>query len=120
MELIENMTVLELNELVKSLQDRWNIMPAPITAAVSASVAAGAETAAPPVEQTTFDVNLVNVGGKKIPVIKVVREITKLGLKEAKDLVESAPVTIKKDVSKEEAATIKGKLEEIGATVEVK
>ena len=116
--LIEGMTVLELDDYVKALQDRFGV-----TAAAPAAAAAGgggAAAAAPAEEKTAFDVILANAGDKKIQVIKVVRELTSLGLKEAKDLVEGAPKSVKTGVSKEEAETIKKKLEEQGAKVEIK
>lgn len=116
--LIEGMTVLELDDYVKALQDRFGV-----TAAAPAAAAAGgggAAAAAAAEEQTAFDVILATAGDKKIQVIKVVRELTSLGLKEAKDLVEGAPKAVKSGVSKEEAETIKKKLEEQGAKVEIK
>jgi large subunit ribosomal protein L7/L12 len=115
---IDELTVLELNNLVKALEDHYGVSAA---AAAVAAPAAGGGAAAPVVEeQTEFDVVLKAAGEKKINVIKAVREVTSLGLKEAKDLVESAPATIKEAVSKEEAATIKKKFEEAGATIEIK
>src|SRR5213082_390617 len=117
---IGNMSVFELSELIESFKSKFNVT---ITAAAAAAPAAGggAAAAAPAAEaQTEFDVVLKEAGGKKIQVIKVVREITGLGLKEAKDLVDGAPQTVKSGVSKDEAATIKAKLEEQGAVVEVK
>ncbi len=117
-EAIKNMTVLELAELVKELEEEFGVSAAAmIAAAPAAGGAAGGEAAA---EKTEFDVILQSPGEKKINVIKVVREITGLGLKEAKELVDSAPKAIKEGVSKEEAEQIKAKLEEAGATVEVK
>jgi len=115
---IEGMTVLELSELVKELEERLGVS----AAAPVAMAAAGAGGAAAVVaeEQTEFDVVLTGYGEQKIQVIKVVRALTGLGLKEAKDLVEGAPAAVKEAVSKDEAATVKGKLEEVGATVEVK
>jgi len=123
-EAIENMTVLELNELVQALKEKFGIeaLAAPVAApavAPGAPAAAPAE-AAPAEEKTEFDVILTGFGDKKIQVIKAVREITGLGLKEAKELVESAPKPVKEGVSKEEAEEIKKKLEEAGATVEIK
>jgi len=116
---IGNMTVLELSEFVKAFEEKFGV-----TAAAPVAVAAaggGGAAAAPAVEeQTEFDVILTGAGEKKIQVIKVVREITALGLKEAKDLVDGAPKTVKEGVSKEEAAQIKAKLEEQGASVELK
>src|SRR3954463_7400693 len=118
---IGNMSVFELAELIESFKSKFNVT---ITAAAAAPAAggAGAGGAAAPAaeEQTEFDVLLKDAGGKKIQVIKVVREITGLGLKEAKDLVDGAPQTVKSGVSKDEAASIKAKLEEQGAAVEVK
>lgn len=115
-EAIKGMSVLELNELVKAIEEEFGVTAAaPI--AMMGGAGAGAEEVA---EQTEFDVILTNAGGSKINVIKVVREITGLGLKEAKDLVDGAPKAIKEKVAKEEAETIKGKLEEAGASVEVK
>jgi large subunit ribosomal protein L7/L12 len=117
---IGGMTVLELSELVDAFKTKFNVTIA--AAPVGAAPAAGGAGAAAPVaeEQTEFTVNLKEVGAKKIQVIKVVREITGLGLKEAKDLVDGAPQAVKAGVTKEEAATMKAKLEEQGAVVEVK
>ena len=116
---IETMTVLDLSNLVKALEDRFGVSAA--AAAVAAPAAAGAAAAAAPVEeQTEFTVVLQEAGDKKINVIKAVREVTSLGLKEAKDLVEGAPQTIKEAVSKEEAEKIKKVFEEAGAKVTVK
>jgi large subunit ribosomal protein L7/L12 len=113
---IDEMTVLDLNNLVKALESHYGV-----SAAAATVVAAGPAAAAVVVEeQTEFDVVLKAAGEKKINVIKAVREVTSLGLKEAKDLVESAPATVKEGVSKEEAESIKKKFEEAGATVEVK
>lgn len=113
---ISNMTVLELSELVKELEDKFGV-----TAAAPVAVAAPtAAAAAPAEEKTEFDVILTNAGDKKIQVIKEVRAITSLGLKEAKDLVEGAPKPVKEGVSKEEAEKIKKQLEEAGGTVEIK
>ncbi len=116
---IDSMTVLDLNNLVKALETHYGVSAA---AAVAAAPAAGggAAAAAPVEEKTEFDVVLKAAGDKKINVIKAVREVTSLGLKEAKDLVESAPATIKEGVNKDEAESIKKKFEEAGATVEVK
>jgi len=116
---IENMTVLELAELVKELQDKFGVTAA-APVAVAAAPAAGAAAEAAVEEQTEFDVILANAGDQKIKVIKVVRELTGLGLKEAKDLVDNAPKPVKEKVSKEEAEQIKEKLAEVGATVEIK
>jgi len=123
-EAIKGMSVLELNELVKALQEEFGVTAAaPVAvAAMPGMAAAGAAAEAAPAqeEKTSFDVILKSVGEKKIQVIKVVREITNLGLKEAKDLVESAPQPIKQGVTKEEAEQIKAKFEAEGATVEIK
>ena len=116
---IENMTVLELSELVKELQDRFGVTAAAPVAMAAAPAAGGAAEAAE-AEQTEFDVILSAIGDQKIKVIKAVREITGLGLKEAKDVVDSAPKAVKEKVSKEEAEQIKEKLAEVGATVEIK
>jgi large subunit ribosomal protein L7/L12 len=119
LEAIGGMTVLELSELVDAFKTKFNVTIA--AAPVGAAPAAGAGAAAPAAEeQTEFTVNLKEVGAKKIQVIKVVREITGLGLKETKDLVDGAPQAVKAGVTKEEAATMKAKLEEQGAVVEVK
>ena len=115
---IDEMTVLELNTLVKELEEHYGVSAA--AAAVPAAAMAGAGEAQEAEEQTEFDVQLTSFGDKKIAVIKVVREVTSLGLKEAKDLVESAPVAVKEAVSKEEAEEVKGKLEEAGGQAEVK
>ena len=117
---IEKMSVLELNELVKELEERFGVTAA---APVMAAPAAGGPAAAgeaPAEEQTEFAAVLTVVGDKKIQVIKAVRELTSLGLKEAKDLVDNPGKPIKEDVSKEEAEQVKAKLEEVGATVDVK
>jgi large subunit ribosomal protein L7/L12 len=120
---IGNMSVLELSELVEAFKSKFNvtISAAPVGGG-AAPAGGGAGGAAAPVveEQTEFSVNLKEAGAKKIQVIKVVRELTGLGLKEAKDLVDGAPGTVKAGVSKEEAASMKAKLEEQGAVVEVK
>jgi len=112
---IKELTVLELNELVKACEEEFGV-----SAAAGVVVAAGAAEAAPVEEQTEFDVILASAGASKVKVIKVVREITGLGLKEAKAVVDEAPKTIKEAVSKEEAEAIKAKLEAEGAVVEVK
>jgi large subunit ribosomal protein L7/L12 len=116
---IENMTVLELSAFVKELEERFGVTAAAPMAAMPAAAAAGAVAEAP-VEQTEFDVVLTNAGDKKIQVIKVVRAITGLGLKEAKAVVDEAPKPVKQGVSKEEAESIKQQLEEVGGGVEVK
>ena len=115
---IDGLTVLELNNLVKALEDHYGVSAA--AAAMPVAAAGGGAAAAEVEEQTEFNVILKAFGDKKINVIKAVREVTSLGLKEAKDLVESAPAPIKEGVSKDEAAEIKKKFEEAGATVEVK
>ena len=115
--MVENMTVLELNELVKALEEHFGVSAA---AAVVAMPGAGAGAAAAEEEKTEFDAILKDAGSEKIKVIKVIRELTGLGLKEAKDFVESAPKTIKEAASKEECEKIKAKLAEVGATVEIK
>ncbi len=113
---IESMTVLELSELVKAMEDKFGVSAAaPVAMAMPGAGAAEAEE-----EQTEFDVMLQSPGDKKIGVIKVVRELTGLGLKEAKGVVDSAPTAVKEGVSKEEAEEVKGKLEDAGAVVEVK
>lgn len=121
MEAIKNMTVLELAELVKALEEEFGVSAAAPVAMAAVPAAGGAGAAeAQEEEQTEFDVVLASVGDKKIQVIKVVRELTGLGLKEAKELVDSAPKPVKEKVSKEDAEAIKAKLEEVGATVEIK
>ncbi len=116
-EFIENMTVLEMSEFVKELEDKFGVSAA-APVAVAAAPAAGEGAAAE--EQTEFDVILTSYGEKKINVIKAVRSITGLGLKEAKDLVDNAPGTVKEAASKDEAADIQKQLEEAGASVELK
>jgi len=116
-EAIKGMTVLELSELVKALEEEFGVSAA-APVAMMAGPAAGAAEAAE--EQTEFDVVLKSAGAEKIKVIKAVRELTGLGLKEAKELVDGAPKTLKEKVSKEEAESIKAKLSEVGAEVEVK
>ena len=117
MQAIENMSVLELSELVKALEEKFGVSAAaPVAAAAAAPAAAGAAAE----EKTEFDVILANAGASKINVIKVVREITGLGLKEAKELVDGAPKAVKEKIAKADADAIKAKLEEAGATVEVK
>ncbi len=117
---IENMTVVELAEFVKELEDKFGVSAAaPVAAVAAAAPAAGGEAEAEE-EKTEFDVVLNKPGDKKIQVIKIVREITGLGLKEAKALVDAAPKAVKEKVSKEEAEQIKAKLEEAGAEVEIK
>lgn len=114
-EAIKGMTVLELNELVKAIEEEFGVTAAAPVAVVGAAAGPAAEA-----EQTEFNVVLANAGASKINVIKVVRELTGLGLKEAKALVDGAPSTVKEGVSKEEAEQMKAKLEEAGATVELK
>jgi large subunit ribosomal protein L7/L12 len=115
---VEKLTVLELNELVKTLEDKWGVSAAAPVAVAAAPGAAAA--AAPAAEKTEFDAILSEVGAEKIKVIKAVRELTNLGLTEAKSFVESAPKPVKTGVTKEEAEKIKAKLEEVGAKVEIK
>jgi large subunit ribosomal protein L7/L12 len=116
---IDKLTVLELSELVKTLQDKYGVSAmAPV--AMAAPAGAAAEAAPAEEEKTSFDVILVGAGEKKIQVIKAVREVTSLGLKEAKDLVESAPQPLKTGINKEEAEALKAKLEAEGASVEIK
>jgi large subunit ribosomal protein L7/L12 len=118
---LSNLTVLQVAELVKTLEGKWGVSAAaaaPVMVAAAGAPAAGAAAVAE--EQTEFAVQLTSAGDKKINVIKVVREVTSLGLKEAKDLVDGAPKLVKEGVSKEEAATIKKKFEEVGAQVEIK
>jgi len=118
-EQLEGMTVLEINDLVKSLEERWGVSAAAAAMPVAMAGAGGAAEAAAE-EKDEFDVVLTSIGDKKINVIKAVREVTSLGLKDAKDLVESAPATVKEGVSKDEAEEIKKKFEEAGAQVELK
>ncbi len=121
MDEIKGLTVLELNELVKALEDEFGVSAAAAAAPMMmAGAVAGAAAGEPAEEQTEFDVVLNSVGDKKINVIKAVREVTSLGLKEAKELVESAPAKVKEGVSKDEAETVKAKFEEAGAQVEIK
>ena len=123
LEAIDNMSVLELSELVKAFEDRYGVTAAaPVAVAAGAPAAGGGEAAggAAAEEQTEFDAVLTEVGANKILVIKAVRELTGLGLKEAKDLVDAAPKPVKEGVTKEEAEAVKEKLAEAGATVEVK
>ncbi|GCE10880.1 50S ribosomal protein L7/L12 [Tengunoibacter tsumagoiensis] len=118
---IEKLNVLELVELTKTLQEKWGVSAAPVSAAAApAAAAAEAAPAAPVEEQTEFDAILTEVGANKINVIKVVRELTGLGLKEAKAVVDEAPKAVKEGVSKEEADKIAAKLAEVGAKVTVK
>jgi large subunit ribosomal protein L7/L12 len=115
---LSKMSVMDLAALTKELEDKWGVKAAPV--AVAAAPAAGGGAAAPAAEQTEFTVTLKEAGGNKIGVIKAVREVTNLGLKEAKDLVDGAPKVVKDGVSKADADSIKKKLEEAGAKVEVK
>ena len=117
-EFISNMSVLEMSDLVKEMEEKFGVSAA--AAAVAAPAAASGDAAAPVEEKTEFDVILTSIGEKKINVIKEVRGITGLGLKEAKEAVESAPKAIKEGVPKEESEEIKKKLEEAGASVEIK
>ena len=115
---LSNMSVLEVSELVKELEEKWGVSAAAPVAAVAAAPGAGGEAAAE--EQTEFDVVMTSFGSNKVAVIKAVRALTGLGLKEAKDAVEGAPTPIKEGVSKDEAEDVKKQLEEAGASVEVK
>ena len=119
-ERLDSLTLLEAAQLSKRLQEKWGVSAAVAVAATAAGAAAGGGAAPAAEEQTEFDVVLSAVGDKKIQVIKVVRELTGLGLKEAKDLVDGAPKPVKEKVSKAEAGDMKKKLEEVGATVDVK
>jgi large subunit ribosomal protein L7/L12 len=119
-EAIGGLTVLELADLVKALEDKFGVTAAPVAVAAAPGTAAGAAVGAPVDEQTEFDAVLQAIGEKKIQVIKVVRELTGLGLKEAKDLVDGAPKPVKEKVSRQEAEAIKQKLEAEGATVVIK
>ncbi|MEJ7762346.1 MAG: 50S ribosomal protein L7/L12 [Thermomicrobiales bacterium] len=118
---LEGMTVLELNTLVKSLEERWGVSAAAPVAMAGGGGGGGAGTAAvEEEEQTEFDVVLTEIGANKIQVIKAVRELTSLGLKEAKDLVDGAPKPVRQGITKEEAQAAKAKLEDVGAKAEVK
>ena len=120
LDIIKAMTVLELSELVKAFEEEFGVQAAmPMAYAPAGAPGAGAAAEAE-VEQTEFDVILAEVGANKVPVIKVVRELTSLGLKEAKDLVEAAPKAVKEKVTKQEAEAAKAKLEEVGAKVQIK
>jgi len=119
---LSGLTVLQVAELVKVLEDKWGVSAAaaaPVMMAAAGAPAAGGAAAAAE-EKTEFAVHLMSAGDKKINVIKVVREVTSLGLKEAKDLVDGAPKLVKEGISKDEAAAVKKKFEEVGATVEIK
>jgi len=122
LEAIGNMSVFELHDLIETFKTKFNVTIAAAPVGGAAPAAGGAAGAAAPAveEKTEFDIVLKEAGAKKIQVIKVVRELTGLGLKEAKDLVDGAPQTVKSGVSKDEAAAVKAKLEELGAAVEVK
>ncbi|MBA7505165.1 50S ribosomal protein L7/L12 [subsurface metagenome] len=118
---IKSMTVIDLADLVKALEDEFGVTPAPLAVGAAPVTAPSQPVETPPEEEKTeFSVTLKDIGEKKIEVIKAVREVTSLGLKQAKDLVEAAPQVVKEGISKEEAATIKEKLEAAGASVEVK
>ncbi len=117
---VEKMPVLQLAELIKLMEERFGVSAAAVAVAAAPSGTASAAAPAVVEEKTTFDVILSTIGDKKIQVIKVVRELTSLGLKEAKDLVEGAPKPVKTGVSKEEAESMKKKIEESGATAEIK
>ncbi len=120
-EFIDNMTILDMSKFIKEFEERYGVTAAaPVAVATMPGAAAAGAAAAEIEEKTSFDVILTAAGEKKIQVIKVVRELTSLGLKEAKDLVDGAPKPVKSGVSKEEAESIKSKLEEQGATVEIK
>jgi large subunit ribosomal protein L7/L12 len=116
---LSNLTVMQIADLTKKLEDKWGVKAAPVAVAGPAAAAGGA-AAAPAAEQTEFTVILSNAGGNKIQVIKAIREITNLGLKEAKDLVDGAPKEIKAGVSKDDAEGIKKKIAEAGGAVEIK
>ena len=117
---LSGLTVLEAAELAKLLEEKWGVSAAAAVAVAAGPAAAGGAGAAPAEEKTEFTVVLTGAGANKINVIKAVREVTSLGLKEAKDLVDGAPKNVKENVSKEEAETIKKKFTEAGATVEIK
>jgi large subunit ribosomal protein L7/L12 len=123
LEAIDKMTVLELSEFIKRFEERYGVTAAAPVAAAAAPAAGGggaAEAAAAPEEQTEFTATLVEIGPNKIPVIKVVRELTGLGLKEAKDLVDASPKAVKEGVTRDEAEKIKASIEEVGGKVEIK
>ena len=117
---LSQMSVLDLAALTKELEDKWGVKAAPVAVAAAPGAAAGGGAAAPAAEQTEFTVTLTEAGANKIGVIKAVREVTNLGLKEAKDLVDGAPKSVKEGVSKADAETIKKKLTEAVAKVDVK
>ncbi len=121
LEAIDKMTVLELSEFIKRFEERYGVTAAaPVTAAAAPPAGGGGEAAAAPEEQTEFTATLTEIGPNKIPVIKVVRELTGLGLKEAKDLVDAAPKAVKEGVTRDEAEKIKAAIEEVGGKVEIK
>ena len=122
LEAIDKMTVLELSDFIKRFEERYGVTAAPVAAAAPAASAGGGASAEAPVveEQTEFSAILAEIGPNKIPVIKVVRELTALGLKEAKDLVDASPKPVKEGVTREEAEKVKAALEEQGAKVEIK
>jgi len=121
LEAIDKMTVLELSEFIKRFEERYGVTAAaPVAAAAAPAAAGGGEAAAAPEEQSEFSATLTEIGPNKIPVIKVVRELTGLGLKEAKDLVDASPKAVKEGVTREEAEKIKAALEEVGGKVEIK
>ncbi len=120
LESISNMSVLELSELIKDIEDKFGVSAEAPAVAKAAPAAGGADAAAAEAEKTEFDVVLTKIGSNKVPVIKVVRAVTNLGLKEAKDLVEAVPTAVKEGVSKEDAEDVKKQLEEVGATAELK
>jgi large subunit ribosomal protein L7/L12 len=117
---LSELTVMQVSELVQTLEKKWGVSAAAAAPMMVAAAGPAAGAAAPAEEKTEFAVHLTSAGDKKINVIKVVREVTSLGLKEAKDLVDGAPKVVKEGLSKDEAAAIKKKFEEVGATVEVK
>ena len=120
LEEIKSLTILEMNDLVKALEEEFGVSAAAPVAVAAVAGAAGGDAGAAAAEKTEFDVILAEAGSEKVKVIKVVREITGLGLKEAKELVDGAPKPVKEGASKEDADAIKAKLEEVGAKVEVK
>ena len=119
-EYLSNLSVMDIAKLTKALEDKWGVKAAPVAVAGPAAGAGGGEAAPKAVEQTEFTVMLTAAGGNKIQVIKAIREITSLGLKEAKDLVDGAPKEVKAGVSKADAEEIKKKITEAGGTVEIK
>ena len=121
LEAIDKMTVLELSEFIKRFEERYGVTAAaPVAAAAAPAASGGGEAAAAPEEQSEFTATLTEIGPNKIPVIKVVRELTGLGLKEAKDLVDAAPKAVKEGVARDEAEKIKAAIEEVGGKVEIK